>query len=967
MGHVSIHFLKLIDTPFIMNALRIISLLNLTTLVLLLSFSHLNSQNTCNSLSEFAADECANACIGCAINGFQGTTAGYSGADLFCGGALIENNSAWLAFVASSTTVSFEVSPSNCVNDNGIQVAILPNCTNEAIACNIGFAGGGSSPISLTATVVVGQTYYLLVDGYDGDECSFQITSAQGVVSPPALGVIGAVSGRAQVCPYATTAYSVPSVANALKYMWTAPPGCSINGTGNNQIIVDAPAGNTVTVTFGNAGGQVTAKAFSTCGATTATVSKNVTVAPLPPTYLPPLTIYTDELPFLWQNEELISTPPGGIFYTTRTSWLGCDSIITQSVSVKPRPSGRVYWDINGNGIYNVDYDIPAVGQKVTASLNPPTVTNNEGIYQFTSLVSSATITLPQLPNYAVSVNPTVHAYNNGNLPSYNFALTPQKGPAFGYVFLDKDLDGIFNGNDEILEGIVIKTTTGQQAVSNSNGSYFLDNVAYPEIISVVLPLGLDAVGATSYTFLPNNSDPYNFPLRDQSTYGQIKWDVDQNNTLSAGDPPAVGVTVKASNGTTKTTSDIGFYGFNGLVVGDSIWLDIPGISASPAYYIVNTQQQGGYDFLLTPTTQPNLSIDITNTTPFRPGFNTKIVITVANLSSVPAPAVGVGLKHPTFLSYFVAFPSTTTFLADSMYWYLGDMLPMSTRSISVTVLTNQFTPIGTAVAVKGKVNMPLGDSDPANNTYSLQKIVVGSYDPNDKNVDPVYITPAILANNPPPLEYVIRFQNTGTYEAETVEIIDSLSTSLQWQTLRLISSSHFCTWDISPEGVVKFHFPNIMLPDSTTNEPGSHGFVKFSIQPQTDLFEGDKIANFCDIYFDFNEPIRTNTTDMHVTYFLPGSPLPPGDNALSARPNPASFQVKFSWPIPTTTDGTITLYNSNGVAVASVSLPVPSTNAAINTAWLPEGMYLAVLRSGNLFYNKRVSVVRTRTIRKDE
>ncbi len=966
-GHVSIIFLKLLDIPFIMNSLRIISLLNLTTLVILLSFNHLNSQNTCNSLSEFAADECANACIGCAINGFQGTTAGYTGGGTLCFGALIENNSAWLAFVASSTTVSIEVAPSNCANNNGIQVAIMPNCTDEAIACNTGFAGGGGSPISLTATVVVGQTYYLMVDGYDGDECNFEITSAQGVASPLALGAIGAISGRGQVCPDATTAYSVPAVTNALKYMWTAPPGCSINGTGNNLIVVDAPAGNTVTVTFGNAGGQVAAKALRACGTTTATVSKNVTVAPIPPTNLPPLTIYTDQLPYLWQSEIEIFAPPGGYFHATRNSWLGCDSIISQSVSVKPRPSGRVYWDINGNGIYNVDYDIPAVGQNVVATFGASAVTDNNGIYQFTSLNSSAVISLPQLPNYAVSVNPTVHAYSNGNLPSYNFALTPQKGPAYGYVFLDKDLDGIFNGNDEILEGIVVKTTTGQQAVSNSNGSYSLNNVAYPEIISVVLPLGLDAVGASSYTFLPNNGGPYNFPLRDQSTYGQIKWDLDQNNMLSAGDPPASGITIKASNGTTKTTSEIGFYGFNGLMAGDSIWVETPGVTAAPAYYIVNAQQQGGYPFLITPTTPPNLSIDITNTTPFRPGFNTNIIITVANLSSVPAPAVGVGLKHPSFLSYLAAYPDVTTLVTDSMYWYLGDIPPMGTRSISATVLTNKFTPIGTAVTVKGQVYAPLGDSDHSNNTDLLQKVVVGAYDPNDKNVDPAYITPAILANNPPPLEYVIRFQNTGTYEAETVEIVDSLSTNLQWQTLRLISSSHFCTWDISPNGVVKFHFPNIMLPDSTTNEPGSHGFVKFSIQAQSGLSEGDNIANFCDIYFDFNEPIRTNTADMHVTYFLPGSPLPPGDNALSARPNPASFQVKFSWPIPTTTDGTITLYNSNGVAVASVSLPVPSTNAAINTAWLPEGMYLAVLRSGNLFYNKRVSVVRTRTIRKDE
>ena len=204
-------------------------------------------------------------------------------------------------------------------------------------------------------------------------------------------------------------------INNAIKYEWTAPVGCSINGTGNNQVVLDAPSGNTVAVTFGNVGGQVTVKGLKACGVPTATVSKNITIAPIPPTNLPLITIYTDELPYLWQSEEMIFTPPGGLYQTTRTSWLGCDSIILQYVSVKPRPSGRVYWDINGNGSYNAGYDIPTADQDVEATFSVSEVTDNNGVYQFSSLIPSAVISLPQLPNYAVSVNPATHAYNNGS------------------------------------------------------------------------------------------------------------------------------------------------------------------------------------------------------------------------------------------------------------------------------------------------------------------------------------------------------------------------------------------------------------------------------------------------------------------------------------------------------------------------------------------------------------------------
>jgi hypothetical protein len=49
-------------------------------------------------------------------------------------------------------------------------------------------------------------------------------------------------------------------------------------------------------------------------------------------------------------------------------------------------------------------------------------------------------------------------------------------------------------------------------------------------------------------------------------------------------------------------------------------------------------------------------------------------------------------------------------------------------------------------------------------------------------------------------------------------------------------------------------------LPDSTTNEPASHGFVSFSISPIQGIAKGTKVENFADIYFDFNSAVRTDT-----------------------------------------------------------------------------------------------------------
>ncbi|MEO0405496.1 MAG: hypothetical protein AAF193_11550, partial [Bacteroidota bacterium] len=53
----------------------------------------------------------------------------------------------------------------------------------------------------------------------------------------------------------------------------------------------------------------------------------------------------------------------------------------------------------------------------------------------------------------------------------------------------------------------------------------------------------------------------------------------------------------------------------------------------------------------------------------------------------------------------------------------------------------------------------------------------------------------------------------------------------------------------------------DIQLPDSTNNEPESHGLVSFKITPLPDLPVGTVLENTAYIYFDNNEPIITNTT----------------------------------------------------------------------------------------------------------
>ena len=135
----------------------------------------------------------------------------------------------------------------------------------------------------------------------------------------------------------------------------------------------------------------------------------------------------------------------------------------------------------------------------------------------------------------------------------------------------------------------------------------------------------------------------------------------------------------------------------------------------------------------------------------------------------------------------------------------------------------------------------------------------IGAFDPNDKQAQPEgYGAPHYIEKNTP-IDYRIRFQNTGTDTAFTVVIVDTLDSDLDPSTLQMGSSSHPYTWSLSGSGILTVRYDNIQLPDSNVNEPLSHGFIKFKINQDPNLPDGTELTNRAGIYFDFNAPIITN------------------------------------------------------------------------------------------------------------
>ncbi|MBL7944234.1 MAG: T9SS type A sorting domain-containing protein, partial [Flavobacteriales bacterium] len=139
---------------------------------------------------------------------------------------------------------------------------------------------------------------------------------------------------------------------------------------------------------------------------------------------------------------------------------------------------------------------------------------------------------------------------------------------------------------------------------------------------------------------------------------------------------------------------------------------------------------------------------------------------------------------------------------------------------------------------------------------------VLCSYDPNAKYAYPAGFTDSHFITGDGPLDYTIVFQNTGSSVAQNVTLQDTLDTDLDFATLEILGASHDMNHVLDEStGELFFVFQNINLPDSTSNEPASHGYVHYRIWPDAGLAAGTQLNNTAWIYFDGNEPVITNTT----------------------------------------------------------------------------------------------------------
>jgi len=99
---------------------------------------------------------------------------------VFCGS--IENES-WLTFIANDTVAKIKVWTQNCQNNDGIQISVYStiDCQNFVQYSNCVSVGLPTNFLVTASNLTLGNTYYILIDGFAGDICDYVILLESGI------------------------------------------------------------------------------------------------------------------------------------------------------------------------------------------------------------------------------------------------------------------------------------------------------------------------------------------------------------------------------------------------------------------------------------------------------------------------------------------------------------------------------------------------------------------------------------------------------------------------------------------------------------------------------------------------------------------------------------------------------------------------------------------------------------------
>jgi uncharacterized repeat protein (TIGR01451 family) len=372
--------------------------------------------------------------------------------------------------------------------------------------------------------------------------------------------------------------------------------------------------------------------------------------------------------------------------------------------------------------------------------------------------------------------------------------------------------------------------------------------------------------------------------------------------------------------------------------------------STLPTSYSVNplTQSTSGYDFGVADILNLNDLQIYCNMYPTRPGFTSYGGIDYYNIGTTTLSDT-ITLQLDGRYTFLNSNPAPTLITGNKLQWLYTNLAPLDYGHISLSLRLDSTAVIGDTLFSLATIGPIVNDTVPTDNIDYIYKVVHGSYDPNEKEVEPKGFGPNGNIPNGQTLNYTIHFQNTGTDTAFTVTVKDTLSSNLDINTFQFIGSSHPCIYEITGTGNMKFTFYNILLTDTFTNEQLSHGYVSYKIKAIDNLPLGTQIKNTAFIYFDFNQPIVTNTT-LNTIANTTGIPFVKNNYSANVFPNPlqevATLEINGT---NVSSKLTVKLFDAMGREINVAVSKLDNNRFAIHRNDLTSGLYFYQVSDGNV------------------
>jgi uncharacterized repeat protein (TIGR01451 family) len=180
-----------------------------------------------------------------------------------------------------------------------------------------------------------------------------------------------------------------------------------------------------------------------------------------------------------------------------------------------------------------------------------------------------------------------------------------------------------------------------------------------------------------------------------------------------------------------------------------------------------------------------------------------------------------------------------------------------------------------------------------SNNLNSITCIVSNSQDPNFKDVNqPTFLNPQLTEE----LVYTIHFENEGNTSAANIYVTDEISELLDLSTFKFLHTSHPCNYQIDAASrVLTVNFNSINLLSNQVDAELAKGRFSYSLEEISSIQLNDTIKNQASIYFDFNLPLQTNSTN-NINYSAAQLvSLNSDSNLFQLFPNPSKNKLNIN------------------------------------------------------------------------